>query len=109
MRRAEKLLYHGGRMKPRRVYPFAPARTLDAKDIARLTDEQYEALVTAPDGMTPVYAEQKKRRRKVKDADGVETESDEEDTGDESDDDQATDVGADETGGAGNADAGQEG
>lgn len=56
MARASKLVYTGGKMKPRRTFPFAPARDLNERDIARLTDEQY---ATITGGAKPIYHEPK--------------------------------------------------
>lgn len=57
--RASKLTYNGNRRKPRRTFPFAPARSLDERDIARLTDAEY-AEITG--GAKPLYSEPKPRK-----------------------------------------------
>jgi hypothetical protein len=95
MQRADRLKYVGGNMKPRRYFTFAPARDLEARDIARLSDDEYAALV-APDGGSgeAVYVagetdeereerlaarrakDAERRRREKQEAESTDTESD---------------------------------
>lgn len=96
MARAKALVFHGNDSQPRRKLFDVPRRDLNERDIARLTDEQYE---NATGGERPLYTAPKPRKpRKQRESaalDGANDQS-EEDAGDDEATDQAPDEAADQ-------------
>ena len=65
MQRAHALKFKGtydAAGRPDRYFPFAPARDLEARDIANLSDDEYAELLG---GSKPLYAEVKRPEPKA--------------------------------------------